>query len=169
MTIRVYDEKFRRQPGKYLLQSSLATLSIILLVAFRQFVETPALLASLGASCFIAFTMPHMRISSPRHLVGGYLCGAMAGGLCQTLLHSAWMETTGIGFALASTVLAGVAVGVSILLMVILDFEHAPAAGIALGLVLEKPVPANILYMVGAIIILATLKTLFRRWMIDLL
>jgi len=169
MPIRVYDQKFRSRPGKYLLQSGLATAAIILLVAFRQLVETPALLASLGASCFIAFTMPHMRISTPRHLVGGYLCGAVAGGVCQALLHSAWMETSGIHVAVASTVLAGVAVGVSIFLMVILDFEHAPAAGIALGLVLGKPVPANILYVVGAIIVLAGLKTLFRRWMIDLI
>ena len=169
MTIRVYDEKFRRQPGKYLLQSGLATLAIILLVAFRQLVETPALLASLGASCFIAFTMPHMRISSPRHLVGGYLCGAMAGGVCQTLLHSAWMETTGIDFAVGSTVLAGVAVGVSVLLMVILDFEHAPAAGIALGLILDKWRVENIAYVVGGIVLLCMVRRLLKPILRDLL
>jgi CBS-domain-containing membrane protein len=127
------------------------------------------LLAALGASTFVAFTLPHMPLSNTRHLVGGYLVGAAVGGVCQTLLLAGVLESMGIPHDAGRTLLAGVGVGVSMLAMVVLDMEHAPAASITLGLILDHPVPANIVYVVAGIIVLATVKRLLKPVMIDLL
>jgi CBS-domain-containing membrane protein len=169
MALRIFDEKFREHRAKYILQCVLAVLVIALLMGFRVFVDSVALLAALGASSCVAFTMPHQPASNMRHLIGGYVCGAAVGGVCQTLLLSGWISPEMVDPYVVQCVLAGVAVGLAILLMVIMDMEHAPAAAVALGLVLDKPVPENILYVLGGITILALLKRLLQPVMIDLI
>lgn len=169
MALRIFDEKFRAHRGKYLFQCLLAVLVIALLMGFRVFVDSVALLAALGASSCVAFTMPHKPASNMRHLLGGYLIGTAVGGLCQTALLRGWVFPEMVDPYIVHCILAGVAVGVTILLMVIMDMEHAPAAAIALGLVLDKPVPENILYVLGGIAVLASLKRLLQPVMIDLI
>ena len=167
--IRILDEKFRRSPGKFIVQAGLAVTTIMLLMGFHTLLESVALLAALGASSFIVFTVPHAPASGPRRLVGGYVCGVTVGVVCQLVVVSGWLDAVGLNAEAATTFLAGLGVGLAILLMVIFDMEHAPAASIALGLILGQWHPWNIAYVMGGIIVLSAVKWALRPLMIDLI
>lgn len=170
MPLQIFDEQFRRRPGRYLAQAALAAVVIALLTGFYPaLLDTPVLLAALGASTFLAATIPHSPMTSSRRLVGGYFCGAAVGVGCQWLLTCCGrLDGAFWSSGAMQAALAGLGVAAVLLLMVILDMEHAPAASITLGLVLDHPGAANVLYVLGAIVLLAAVKRVFRPLMIDL-
>jgi hypothetical protein len=97
-----------------------------------------AVIASLGASCFIVFTMPRARMSRPRFLIGGHVVGVAAGCVGRWLCAIPALARLPV-FSLHSGVLCGaLAVGLAIFVMVITDTEHPPAAGLALGKPLQR-------------------------------
>ena len=73
--MKVFDEKFRRNKVRYISQCILATLSVFVVLLLLDVITNVAVIAALGASFFIAFTMPEKQVSKPRFLIGGYLEG----------------------------------------------------------------------------------------------
>jgi len=136
--MRFIDRKFRRNVGRYLFQCALATGAVLLILLVLDVITQAVIIASLGASSFIAFTMPHANVSRPRYLVGGYVCG-MAAGVAMNSLGDAVGDPVLGGWTLRGDVLFGAAsVGLAIFLMVVTNTEHPPAAGLALGVVLAQ-------------------------------
>jgi CBS-domain-containing membrane protein len=73
----------------------------------------------------IVFAMPQSETATARRLVGGHAIGLFCGTVAALLPHAA---------PCATPALYAAAVGASIFLMVVLDCEHPPAAGTALGI-----------------------------------
>jgi len=146
------DRKFHRNVGRYFFQCALATGAVLVILLVLNVITQAVIIASLGASSFIAFTMPHANVSRPRYLVGGYVCG-MAAGLAMDLLGEAVGDPVLAGWTLRGDVLFGAAaVGLAIFLMVVTNTEHPPAAGLALGVVLsEWNLPALVVPLVGIV------------------
>jgi len=168
--MRIVDAKFRPHVGRYVLQCALATVAIMVVLALMDAVAQTALIAALGASAFIAFTMPRAHVSEPRYLVGGYLIGVVVGVVFGLTYRHLGVSAEGVGLHLAPIILGGLAVGLSIFLMVILNAEHPPAAGIALGLVVNKTWDAHTVALIlGSVVALCLVKRLLRRWLINLL
>ena len=63
--LRLLDEKFLACPGQYLRKCLAATLAMFVILSLLDVVTQTVLIASLGASAFIAFTMPHVASSRP--------------------------------------------------------------------------------------------------------
>ena len=131
-------------------------------LAFLDALAHTAIVASLGASFFIAFTMPKTQASKPRPLIGGYLIGISTGSLCSMLASTFIVEGSYVIFG-------ALAVGVAIFLMVVTNTEHAPAAGIALGLVINKWDHWTLLFILGAVVFLTVVKRLLRSVLINLI
>ena len=74
-----------------------------------------------------------------------------------------------MGFEESVVLFGGLAVGVSIFVMVITDTEHPPAAAVALGFVISPWAPALPLVLVGAVAALVALRNALRPKMRDLL
>ena len=55
-------------------------------------VTKAVIIAALGLSTFIAFTMPKAEVSKPRIMIGRYIVGIVAGCLCHYL--SLWSLMT---------------------------------------------------------------------------
>jgi len=154
--MRILDRKFHKHVGRYLFQCALAALAVAVILLILSEIRQAVIVASLGASSFIAFTMPHTNASRPRYLVGGYVCGIASGVAMQALGHfvgrtagaAAWEQ-----WPIHGAVLFGAAaVGLAIFLMVITNTEHPPAGGLALGVVLaEWDVLALIVPIVGIV------------------
>lgn len=121
--VRIRGE-FRRLWKNYLYQSLLATV-IVFVVLLLLNAQHTVVIASIGSSAFIVFTMPRNITAKPRRVIGGHLVGLFSGSLCALIPHSA---------ALPSIVVYSLAVGISIFLMVALDVEHPPASETALGI-----------------------------------
>lgn len=153
---------------RYLLQSLLAGAAIVgIMLALDSILQT-AIVTSLGATTFIAFAMPNARPAQPRQLIVGYLVGGLAGVLCCWACRWAPQLWPALDPHTLRIVLAGVAVGLTTWLMVSLHVEHPPAAGFALGLVLDSWTSHTVVFVVGAVLLLSALRLGLRRVLTDL-
>ena len=80
--IRIIDESFLKAPKSYIVQSLLAAVAVATILRFVGFLTQTAIVASLGASTFIVFAMPHAITAQPRRLIGGNSIGLLCGLLC---------------------------------------------------------------------------------------
>ncbi len=159
----LFDWKLRRDPYKYILQSLAAIFSIALILVFLDLEIQTALIASLGATSFTIFTRPRHFMSSLRTVAGGYTVGMLVGVLMDLFFTPALPDKYALYIA------GGVAVGVAIFIMVATNTEHPPAAGIALGLVLNEWNIRTLVFMAAAVVIMLGLKNLVKPYIINLI
>lgn len=121
-----------RTPIREKLVSSIAAgAAILFLLLLVQYVQHDLpfkmlVLASMGASAFLLFVMPHSPLAQPWSVIGGHLVSAFVGVACAQFIHS-------LPFAAAAAVL------LSIFLMYFLRCLHPPSAATAMIAVLGGP------------------------------
>ena len=168
--MKLIDEKFRNHKARYLFQCSLTTVSVLILLLLMDVISDRVIVASLGASSFIAFTMPHARESSPRFLIIGYAIGIFSACICSYISCLLVGNQQFIAYHISYHILFGaLAVGLSVFLMVVTNSEHPPAAALALGLVMDGCPPVSIIVSLIGIVALCLIKAALKRYMINLL
>ena len=172
--VRLIDRKFQAHPLRYVWQPLLAAVSIMIVLLLVGAVAHTVLIASLGASAFIVFTMPTTTAARPRYLIGGYVVGvgvgALFGLLYGHLFGAAGIRELGTREELWLVAFAGLAVGLAIFVMVITNTEHPPATGVALGLVVNQQWDWRVLaVLILAVVALAVLRSLLRPFLKNLL
>ena len=169
------DPKLKRNWPYFLLQCGLASLAILVVLVFLDTLEQMGIIAALGATTFIVFAMPLSRESQPRRLLGGYAVGIGLGVVFHLLIalvvarHLDLFGPEGAAYIQLRVVAGAAAVGLSILLMTMTNTEHPPAAGMALGLVLNEWGLAALAFVLAAILVLSGIKYAFRHRFIDLM
>ena len=128
-----------------------------------------ALITALGASAFIVFTMPHQYTSDPRRLIGGYIVGLATGIIFYFISGQAFVSTFIANDSNIPIVFGAISVGFSIFIMSATNTEHAPAAGISLGLVINNWDYLTIIFIVIAILWLSSIKIILKKYLIDLI
>jgi len=167
--IIIFDKKFKKNSLKYIFQCFLASLTILAVLIFLDILNEAALITALGASAFVVFTMPTQYSSDPRRLIGGYIVGLIVGFVFYIISKSEMVNNL-IGNHTTSLVLFGsLAVGFAIFIMAVTNTEHAPAAGIALGLVISKWDYLTIIFIIIAVIWLAGIKIILKKYLMDLI
>jgi len=151
-------EEFRLYWKHYVLQSILATCSVFIVLYFLSLQES-VIIASIGATAFIVFTMPNNITAQSRNVIGGHLIGLFYGFLFSLIPHSA---------LIFSILIYSLAVGASIFTMVVTDTEHPPAAGTALGVVITGIRLDVLITVVMSIIILSLIHRFFKPYLRDL-
>jgi len=113
--------------------------------------------------------MPKAEVSKPRIMIGGYIVGIVAGCLCHYL--SLWSLMTWVPLSMnpPHVVFGTMAVGLAIFVMVITGTAHPPAAGLALGLILNEWSPLMIVVVFAGIISLSVIKTVLKPVLKNLL
>jgi CBS-domain-containing membrane protein len=157
------DRRFLRRPHQYLIQATLAALTLAILVAVEDALTNAAAVTAIASSAFIVFTAPHSKMAGPRRVLGGHAVGLVIGLLGFLLADDVFGGTL-----LARDIIAAAGVGVSMLIMASTDTEHPPAAGTVLGLVLAGDPLSPALMVLTAALGLTLARHLFKRWMIDL-
>ena len=167
--MRIFDRQFRQNPLPYIIQCTLAGIMMVVILLVLNVVTETALIAALASSAFVAFTMPHSYFAKPRSLLGGYFVSAVIGIGCDMI--SVHPHAIGLFQSpeAATIALAAFSVSLSIFVMVITDTEHAPAAGLALGFVLNSWNSVTIVLILFSISFMATSKRLLKKWMTDLI
>ncbi|MCD4786573.1 MAG: HPP family protein [Candidatus Eremiobacteraeota bacterium] len=135
--MRLFDKKFRNNTSSYILQSLLATIAIIIIMRLLDVLTQTTIVASMGASSFTLFAMPHSDNASPRRVIGGTLVGVIVGCACWYVSQQPEVIKILLSNRNSAVLAAAVAVGLAIFIMVITDTEHPPAAGVAMGFVLN--------------------------------
>lgn len=101
-------------------------------------------------------------------MLGGYLIAIIIGSLFYSFTTLSILEHLPISIKTIYIVFGAMAVGFTIFAMVVTDTEHAPAAGMSLGLVLNTWDYKTLLFVVMAVFMLALIRYLFRSVLIDL-
>jgi CBS-domain-containing membrane protein len=150
--------EFPRLWKNYLYQSFLAAI-VVFVVLLILTIEQAVIIASIGATAFIVFTMPRNICARPRRVIGGHIVGLVSGSLCALIPHSS---------TLASISVIALAVGISICLMVAIDVEHPPASGTALGVALSGFTPSAMIAVLTSSILLSLAHTFSKKFLKDL-
>ena len=167
MSARIVDDKFKKNKLQYFVQSMLAGCAVVAALFFFDVVTRPIIIASFGASAFIVFTRPHQKIASLRNVLGGYIAGIIVGMIIHYIIIIPAVENE-FTVRVMYIISGGIAVFSAMFLMSIFDIEHAPAASIALGLVLNNWDAKTIIYILIGITIVSCIKQFTKRYMIDL-
>ncbi len=164
------DSRFKSNKTKYFIQVLLATFSVLIVLMLLDTVSDAVVIASFGASSFIVFTMPHSHNSNIRFVLGGNVTGILSAFMVNMLgiliVNSGVVAATNEYY---QTILGALSVGIAMFLMVILNTEHPPAAGLALGICLEGFDYFTALITITGIIILLLFKRIFKKYLINLL
>ena len=158
---RYWSKVVSKFPGlwkNYIYQSFLAT-AVVFIVLILLTMENAVVIASIGATAFIVFTMPKNLAARPRRVIGGHFIGLFSGSLCYLIPHDS---------TLATVLVLSLAVGIVILFMVALDFEHPPAGGTALGVALTGFSPDILIAILTSVVVLSLAHHFLRRFLRDL-
>jgi len=150
--------KFPELWKHYLYQSFFATLVVFIILLVLS-LQNAVVIASIGASAFIVFTMPKNITARPRRVIGGHMVGMLCGSVCALIPHTSTLTTA---------LVLSLAVGISIFLMVAFDFEHPPAAGTALGTAITGFSPDVIIALLTSVLILSLAHHFSKRFLRDL-
>ena len=166
--MNIIDNKAKKNLGRYIFQCGIATAAILLILIFLNVLTNTAIIAALGATAFIVFTMPKAYASGPRPLIGGYLIGIIVGCAFSLLSTLRFVLPFFITRITSYTIFGALAVGIAIFLMAVTNTEHAPATGIALGLVINDWDYSTVFFVFTAVLFMVGLKELLRPILIDL-
>lgn len=159
--MRFFDPKFKNHRRYYYIQSAMAMLIIFIMSSFIDIFIQTATIASMGATVFILFTMPHKRVSCSRYIFGGYTIGITMGLIAHVLSTFHYIYAKNVTMALA--------VGLAIFFMVVTNTEHPPAAALALGIAIEGADFMTVVSIYISISIVYLGKKLMGRWLRDLM
>jgi len=161
------DSKFRGQEAHYVGQCLLAALSVLAVLIILDAITNAAIVASMGATAFIIFALPESAASRPKVVLGGYLIGLAVGAGCYGLAQLAVTDHAAVT-KLLGIACAAFAVGLTIFLMTVTNTEHAPAAGVALGLVIQQCNWRVIAVVLVGAVVLCLAKRALRSWLKNL-
>jgi len=168
MKLDLGDRLRRDNLNRYLLQCTLASVVVLILLLILDTVTQTVLIAALGASTFIAFAVPRSLQSEPRYMIGGYLVGILVGSSIGTLsasIHYSDIVTAHV----AMIVFGALATGLAMFVMVITKTEHPPAAALALGLVLNEWDFLTLVVVIVGVIAISIFKRLVLPILMDLM
>jgi len=167
--MQIFDRKLKKYLPNYILQSLLATIALTIILYFENIVTDTAIIASLGATTFIIFAMPNYTTAQPRKVIGGHIIGIIVGISCFYFASFAQnRENFFLTQDITKILIPSLSVGLSIFIMVITNTEHPPAAGTALGIVIQDWSYSTILVILITVSLLSLTKYLLRSWLKDL-
>ncbi len=151
--MNILSKNFEEKWENYVWQSAAAGISIlILLLVFTDIIEL-VLVAAAGSTAFTVFAIPHNRTAKTRNIVGGHLICTVI-GVASSYFTPIWIA-------------GGVAVSLSSFLMVLVDAEHPPAAGSALGLAASPTFPETA-FILATAFVFPLIRYSLEPWLKDL-
>ena len=142
----------------YILQSSYAAGTVFFITLLLS--ENPVVIASIGATAFIVFALPNNIAAEPKRIIGGHFLGFFIGSCFAVFPFMHIVLFKAMWFALS--------IGFTILLMVVLDFEHPPAAGTSLGMTLVGYSNSAAIAIIISVLLLTVIAYLSKPYLEDL-
>lgn len=129
--------------------------------------------STLASSAFIVFVVPSAVVAKPFKIIGSYIIAMVSGafirGVAYLICIAFPLCVAGVPHTHLFEVAAAVAVGLSLLVMVLLKSEHPPAAGLAVVMVLDIHTPIALAIILTGALFLAAVRYIFRHKLMNLL
>jgi len=167
--LAIIDPQFRRQPRHYFVQSGFATIGMFAILLLVDSLNDAAVAAGLGAIVLIIFVHPSSKSATPRSLMGGHFLALLVGSAFSLALFALPIASVLDGVMPLRELILAASVGVLIIMMAVTDTEHPPAAGTVLGMSTRAWDPEVFAIIVGAVILLAVIKRVLRKYLRDLI
>ncbi len=126
---------------------------------------------SLASSIFTVFTIPASIAAQPRRILGGYALAISVGLLAHFLLSKIFIlfaSHVDLGNTQIFWVSSAIVMGLVMVLMVLLDCQHPPAAGVALVLILGVQEYYTVAVILLTVIVLAFIRFYLKDYLINL-
>ncbi len=126
---------------------------------------------SLASSIFIVFTLPQSLAAEPRRLIGAYCLAIVIGVLTHVFLMHLFHAVTA-HFILQNLrvfwISSALAMGITMVLMIIFNCQHPPAAGVSIVLVLNIQEYTTVAVILFTAILLALINYFLKDYLINL-
>jgi CBS-domain-containing membrane protein len=167
--MRILDRNIRTKFPQYAFQCGLATVAMFLILLVQDTVLRAAIIVAIASSAFIIFVVPESVAATSRKVIGGHLVAVLVATPIAAVLNISVIEAAAEDSRYVADIAAAVSVGLSILVMVMTDTEHPPAAGTALGLIIPGWSWSAVIFIMSGAIILTLIRIVLRRKLINLL
>ena len=167
--MHVFDKNLKKLWPNFIFQSLLAVMALLIVFIFLDFFTDAVVIAALGSTAFVVFTLPSSPTAQPRNVIGCYIIAVLAGIFCNYLAYL--NLSSGLSLPLEHPVIlfGALAVGITIFLSLITDTEHAAAAGAALGIAAQGWSWNTIGVILSSVILISILHNLLKPVLRDLL
>ena len=163
------DQYIHSKWAHYIFQCGLATVSLIFILLIGDTLLRTAIVVGVASSAFTIFVVPDSVAATPRKVIGGHFVAAIIGVAIVGFLHVIGVEGYSNGSRYVVDIAAALSVGIGILLMVVTNTEHPPAAGTSLGLIIHTFDWTSVVFILCSVTLLSLIRLLLRRRMINLL
>ena len=155
--------------SRYVIQCGLATITLSAILLLADEVLGTAIIVAIGSTVFTIFVVPFSVASSPRFVIGGHLIGILVSGLFVLFIAILGLEVSDGGSKIGFDLIAAMAVGLGILVMVVVNAPHPPAAGTILGLLANGWDISAVLFVLISSISLILIRLLFGPRLVNLI
>ncbi len=161
----ILDQYIHSKWPQYLLQCFLAIVSLFLILIIGDSVMRAAIVVGVASSAFTIFVVPDSIAATPRKVIGGHLVAILIALLIVVLIQVLNINDS----RLILNICAAVSVGIGIIIMVVTNTEHPPAAGTSLGLIIHGFDWSSVIFIIASTLLLSLIRIILRHRMINLL
>ena len=161
----ILDQYIHSKWPQYLLQCFLAIVSLFLILIIGDSVMRAAIVVGVASSAFTIFVVPDSIAATPRKVIGGHLVAILIAFLIVITIQVLNIDDS----RLILNICAAVSVGIGIIIMVVTNTEHPPAAGTSLGLIIHGFDWNSVIFIIASTLLLSLIRIILRHRMINLL
>jgi len=162
------DEKFKNHKRQFIIQSFMVAGVIAVVMIVMDFLSEGVIIASIGASASIAFARPHTKTAGSRYLIGSYIFAIFGAWVCSMLMSLILNVFPDFQRDIALAIFGAIVVGTVVFITVVTETEHPPASALALGLLISGFSFLKAAESIIAITIIAIMRKIFKKNMMDL-
>ncbi|MFN7098067.1 MAG: HPP family protein, partial [Gammaproteobacteria bacterium] len=167
----IINPNFKRAKKTYLFKCVVVLIVMLIVLTNLQLISMNAILGAIGASSlassiFICFALPRSPAAEPRRMIGSYVIGILIGIIFYYIATYLMNVYSSLSTGIVYEITGSLAVAITMFLMVFFSLEHPPAAGMALGIVIDPWRDETLLVIIVAIILIAIAKEFLRPWLL---
>ena len=163
------DQYIHSKWAHYIFQCALATISLIMILIVGNTLLRAAIVVGVASSAFTVFVVPNSVAATPRKVIGGHFVAGLVGAAISLLVQLPGIEAYTSETRYILEIAAALSVGVGIVLMVVTNTEHPPAAGTSMGLVIYGFDWSSVAFILASALLLSVVRVILRNRMINLL
>jgi CBS-domain-containing membrane protein len=153
-----YLKRSIRTYWKFYFLQTILSVSVLFIILLLLTSRDMVVIASIGATSFIVYAMPHAKSASARAVLPSYIPG---------LVFGSFFGLMPVGFIVLQALVYSMAVGCTIFFMLATNAKHPPAASVALGVALTGFQWDVAIAVIGSAIILSVAHHFSKHLLMD--